>query len=103
MSARNNAIKAYHDSTKQDKLTTSQLTAVNSGITSELVAQIGTNKTSVETLQTSKQDTLVSGTNIKTVNGQSLLGGGNVVVVQEVSELPAVQDPNILYVIPVVE
>ena len=103
VSARNNAIKAYHDSTKQDKLTTSQLTAVNSGITSELVAQIGTNKTSVETLQTSKQDTLVSGTNIKTVNGQSLLGGGNVVVVQEVSELPAVQAPNILYVIPVVE
>ena len=103
VSARNNAIKAYHDSTKQDKLTTSQLTAVNSGITSELVAQIGTNKTSIETLQTSKQDTLVSGTNIKTVNGQSLLGGGNVVVVQEVSELPAVQAPNILYVIPVVE
>ena len=65
VSARNTAINAHHDSTKQD--------------------------------------TLVSGTNIKTVNGQSLLGGGNVVVVQEVSELPAVQDPNILYVIPVVE
>ena len=103
VSARNNAIKAYHDSTKQDKLTTSQLTAVNSGITSDLVAQIGTNKTSIENLQTSKQDTLVSGANIKTVNGQSLLGGGNVVVVQEVSELPAVQDPNVLYVIPVAE
>ena len=103
VSARNNAINAHHDSTKQDKLTTSQLTAVNSGITSDLVAQIGTNKTSIETLQTSKQDTLVSGTNIKTVNGQSLLGGGNVVVVQEVSELPAVQDPNVLYVIPVSE
>lgn len=103
VSARNTAINAHHDSTKQDKLTTSQLTAVNSGITSDLVAQIGTNKTSIETLQTSKQDTLVSGTNIKTVNGQSLLGDGNVVVVQEVSELPAVQDPNILYVIPVVE
>ena len=58
VSARNNAIKAYHDSTKQDKLTTSQLNAVNSGITSELVAQIGTNKTSIETLQTSKQDTI---------------------------------------------
>ena len=88
---------------KQDSLTTSQLTAVNSGINANLVAQIGTNKTSIETLQTSKQDTLVSGTNIKTVNGQSLLGGGNVVVVQEVSELPAEQAPNVLYVIPVVE
>ena len=60
-------------------------------------------KDDIMALSTSKQDTLVSGTNIKTVNGQSLLGGGNVVVVQEVSELPAVQDPNILYVIPVVE
>lgn len=27
-----------------------------------------------------KQDTLVSGTNIKTVNGQSLLGSGDIVV-----------------------
>ena len=32
---------------KQDKLTTEQLTAVNSGITSELVAQIGTNTTAI--------------------------------------------------------
>jgi len=30
-------------------------------------------------VQTSKQDTLVSGTNIKTINGSSLLGSGNVV------------------------
>ncbi|MBW4968440.1 hypothetical protein KZZ04_19100, partial [Pseudoalteromonas sp. CR1] len=27
-----------------------------------------------------KQDTLISGTNIKTINGESLLGGGNLVV-----------------------
>ena len=60
-------------------------------------------KDDIMALSASKQDTLVSGTNIKTVNGKSLLGGGNVVVVQEVSELPAVQDPNILYVIPVAE
>ena len=71
---------------KQDKLTTSQLTAVNSGITSDLVAQIGTNKTSIETLQASKQDTLVSGTNIKTVNGQSLLGSGDIGVVDKTSK-----------------
>jgi lysophospholipase L1-like esterase len=32
---------------KQDKLTTAQLTAVNSGITSELVTQIGTNTTAI--------------------------------------------------------
>lgn len=29
---------------------------------------------------TSKQDTLVSGTNIKTVNNQSILGSGNLVI-----------------------
>lgn len=32
----------------------------------------------VQTLKTDKQDTLVSGTNIKTINGQSLLGEGNI-------------------------
>ncbi len=36
-------------STKQDKLTEAQLTAVNSGITSALVTQIGTNKTNIAT------------------------------------------------------
>ena len=42
--------------------------------------------TEVQTLKTDKQDTLVSGTNIKTVNGQSLLGEGNIEIQQ--SELP---------------
>ena len=32
----------------------------------------------LQTLQAGKQDTLVSGTNIKTVGGQSLLGSGNI-------------------------
>ena len=35
-------------------------------------------KTNMETALNAKQDTLVSGTNIKTVNGQSLLGSGNI-------------------------
>lgn len=40
-----------------------------------------TNKGYATTLQVNaKQDTLVSGTNIKTVNGTSLIGGGNIVV-----------------------
>lgn len=34
---------------------------------------------------TSKQDTLVSGTNIKTINNTSLLGSGNISVVTDVS------------------
>ena len=42
--------------------------------------------TEVQTLKTDKQDTLVSGTNIKTINSQSLLGEGNIEIQQ--SELP---------------
>ena len=34
----------------------------------------------VRTLQTDKQDKLVSGTNIKTINGDSILGNGNLVI-----------------------
>lgn len=40
----------------------------------------------VTALQANKQDNLVSGTNIKTINGQSLLGEGNIEIQQ--SELP---------------
>ena len=43
------------------------------GITGTLSAQ-----TDLQTALNGKQDTLVSGTNIKTVNGNSLLGSGNV-------------------------
>lgn len=38
-------------------------------------------------LATSKQDTLVSGTNIKTINGTSLLGSGNIAVGASISGL----------------
>ena len=34
----------------------------------------------VSQLETSKQDKLISGTNIKTINGQSVLGGGDITV-----------------------
>lgn len=34
----------------------------------------------VDDLETNKQDTLVSGTNIKTINGQSLLGSGDIAI-----------------------
>ena len=34
----------------------------------------------VNTLETTKQDTLVSGTNIKTINNTSLLGSGNITI-----------------------
>ena len=41
--------------------------------------------TEVQTLKTDKQDTLVSGTNIKTINGQSLLGEGNIEIQQSIA------------------
>lgn len=52
---------------------------------------------SVETAMGNKQDTLVSGTNIKTVNSQSILGEGNIIIegsggikTYEASEIPSV-------------
>lgn len=58
--------------------------------TQSQIDQISTDTASinaeVQTLKTDKQDTLVSGTNIKTLNGQSLLGEGNIEIQQ--SELP---------------
>jgi hypothetical protein len=52
---------------KQDALTTGQLAAANSGITAALVTVFG-----------EKQDALESGTNIKTINGASIFGPGNI-------------------------
>lgn len=45
---------------KQANLSTTQLAATNSGITSTLVTQIGTNKSNIEDLQTDKQDALTT-------------------------------------------
>ena len=63
---------------KQDKLTTAQLNAVNSGISSAKVQMYDRYETSIDDIADTKQDTLVSGTNIKTINGNSILGSGNV-------------------------
>jgi hypothetical protein len=46
------------------------------GVTSPIQTQLGT-----------KQATLVSGTNIKTINSQSLLGSGNIVIVSDTTGL----------------
>lgn len=55
-------------------LTQAQLNAINSGIDSTKVAQIATNTSDIA----NKQDALVSGTNIKTINNKSILGSGNI-------------------------
>lgn len=59
------------EKSKQDTLTEQQLNAVNSGITSGKVSQY-------DGYSSSKQDTLVSGTSIKTINNESILGSGNI-------------------------
>lgn len=46
----------------------------------QVMGETTTNSTDIQQLQTSKQDTLVSGTTIKTVNGESILGAGNIVI-----------------------
>ena len=43
-----------------------------------LALQAYTNTTDLNALLAQKQDTLVSGTNIKTINGQSIVGSGNI-------------------------
>lgn len=51
--------------------------------------------TAVQTALNAKQDTLVSGTNIRTINGQSVLGDGNLTVgLQYLTEVRNVTAPN---------
>lgn len=59
------------------------------------------NASQVHTLLSNKQDTLVSGTNIKTINDDSILGNGNIVIPQivQVTQEPVSPDPNTLYVL----
>lgn len=47
---------------------------------SGLKTRVNAAETDIDNLEANKQDNLVSGTNIKTVNGTSLLGSGNVAV-----------------------
>lgn len=66
---------------------------VGTGVSSyriTLPASAGTLAT--EAQLTSKQDTLVSGTNIRTINGQSLLGAGNLSIVAD----PAIDNQTII-------
>jgi hypothetical protein len=48
--------------------------------TDTVLVALGKLQAQITTLGTSKQDTLVSGTNIKTVNTQSILGSGNITI-----------------------
>lgn len=60
--------------------TAEQWAAIQSGITSALVTKLSSLPTNAEltTQLNGKQATLVSGTNIKTINNESILGSGNI-------------------------
>lgn len=67
------------------------------------VVDLGTVITSHQDIS-GKQDTLVSGTNIKTINGESLLGEGNIVIPQIIyipnkASMPETQIEGVLYLI----
>ena len=47
---------------------------------SSALTRISTNESSISSLSSNKQDKLVSGTNIKTINGNSIVGSGNVTI-----------------------
>lgn len=74
--------------------TQAQLDAINSNITSNLVTSYNTHiadtdihVTAADKIAwTAKQDALVSGTNIKTINNESLLGSGNIALEGELPE-----------------
>ena len=60
----------------------SDSTTIKSNITTlrSDVASLKTDNTQNKTNISNKQDTLVSGTNIKTINGESILGSGNIAI-----------------------
>lgn len=49
-------------------------------VSAEMRSQFGATADDIEALQAGKQDALVSGTSLKTINGSSLLGSGDLVV-----------------------
>lgn len=68
---------------KQNALSTAQLNAVNSGVTSATVSQVATNTSNISSLQTGKQDKLTAGTNITidpNTNTISATGGASITV-----------------------
>lgn len=57
----------------------SNITSVTNRVTA-VETKANTNETNISNLTTNKQDKLVSGTNIKTLNGETLLGEGNITI-----------------------
>lgn len=62
--------------TKQDALTAGENITIDNGV----ISAEGVSQEYVDDALEEKQNTLVSGTNIKTINGKSLLGSGNITI-----------------------
>lgn len=71
-----------------------------SSVTSTELGYVSGVTSSIQTQFDNKQETLVSGTNIKTINGNTILGSGNLAIIQQVSEVPSNPETGVLYVIP---
>lgn len=78
----NGDVWEYEYSINNTTFTQAQWDAINSGITSGLVSKLNLlpSLDGLNTMLSQKQNLLVSGQNIKTINGNSLLGGGNIVI-----------------------
>lgn len=61
------------------------LSAIKSFVLAEITKSVQDNASSISTLSRDKQDALVSGENISTINGQSLLDGGDIQIEAEAS------------------
>lgn len=97
----------YHDSSKADKNHTQQdstikVTTQNYG---DITQDTFNSYLSYDVLQlkNNKQDKLVSGTNIKTINNQNLLGNGNITIqgggtsdYESLSNLPSINDEQLI-------
>lgn len=82
------------DEATSGKADTTAVTAVNNALTAHTSdSTIHVPASEISTALDGKQDALVSGTNIKTINGNSLLGSGNL----EVQTLPTVQGTTLIF------
>lgn len=72
----------FEYSLNNSSFTAKQWATINSGLTSDDVEDLHKALEIIATFETSKQDTLVSGENIKTLNQQSILGRGDIKVMQ---------------------
>ena len=68
------------DSSTMVKASSSGVVDFSSAFAAKADAATTSSATEVSTALSNKQDTLVSGTNIKTINNQSLLGSGNITI-----------------------